>query len=107
MVPLTDDIFIRFSEPIANRCANHPSTIAMKDLCNTSTFSFSNVSVTNLKKEIRKLDPRKGTQATDIPVRILKQNVDIFGNYICYFFNECVDKCFSIYSKKCKYYICF
>ena len=45
-----------------------------------------------LKKEIRKLDPRKPTQNTDIPVRILIQNSDIFGNYICDFFNECVDR---------------
>ena len=32
------------------------------------------------------------TQNTDFPVRILKQNSDIFGNYIIDFFNECVDK---------------
>ena len=55
-------------------------------------FRFSNVSVGDVKKEIRRLDPRKATQNTDIPVRILKQNFDIFGNYICDFFNECVDK---------------
>ena len=72
--------------------ANHPGTIAIKDLNNTSLFSFSNVSVADVKKEIRKLDPRKATQNTDIPVRILKQSSDIFGNYICDFFNECVDK---------------
>ena len=68
--------------------ANHPSLIAIKDLSNTSKFSFSNVSVADL----RKLVPRKATQNTNIPVRILKQNSDIFGNYICDFFNESVDK---------------
>ena len=41
--------------------ANHPSTIAIKDLNNTSMFSFSNVSVSDVKKEIRKLDRRKAT----------------------------------------------
>ena len=90
-VPLADNI----SHPIFRailKYANHPSTIAIKDLNNTSMFSFSNVSVADVKKEIRKLDPRKATQNTDIPVRILKQNSDIFGNYICDFFNECVDK---------------
>ena len=55
-------------------------------------FSFSNVSVANVKREIRKLDPRKANQNTNIPVRMLKHNSDIFGNYICNFFNECVDK---------------
>ena len=55
-------------------------------------FSFSNVFVADVKIEIRKLGPRKATQNTDIPVRILKNNSDIFSNYICDFFNECVDK---------------
>ena len=89
-VPLAD-----ISHPIFRailKYANHPSTIAMKDLNNTSLFSFPNVSVVDVKKEIRTLDPRKATQNTDIPVRILKQNSDIFDNYICDFFNECVDK---------------
>ena len=55
-------------------------------------FSFSNIFVADVEREIRKLDPRKVTQNTDISVRILKQNSDIFGNYIIDFFNECVDK---------------
>ena len=90
-VPLADNI----SHPIFTailKYANHPSTIAIKDLNHTLLFSFSNVSAADVKKEIRKLDPRKATENTDIPVRILKQNSDIFGNYICDFFNECVDK---------------
>ena len=41
---------------------------------------------------MRKLGPRKATQNTDIPIRILKQNSDISGNYTCDFFNECVGK---------------
>ena len=86
-VPLADNI----SHPIFRvilKYANHPGLIAIKDLSNTSKFSFSNVSVADL----RKLVPRKATQNTNIPVRILKQNSDIFGNYICDFFNESVDK---------------
>ena len=27
----------------------------------------------------------------DIPLKILKQNADIFGSYICHVFNVCVD----------------
>ena len=91
-VPLADNI----SHPIFRtilKYANHPSTIVIKDLNNTSLFNFSNVSVADIKKKkIRKLDPRKATQNTDIPGRILKQNSDIFRNYTCNFFNECVDK---------------
>ena len=90
-VPLADNI----SHPIFRailKYANHPSTTLRKDLNNTSRFSSSNVSVADVKKDIRKLDPRKATQNTDIPVRMLKQNSDIFDNYICDFFSECVDK---------------
>ena len=86
-VPLADNI----SHPIFGailKHANHTSTIAITDLNNTSLLSFSNVSAADVKKAIKKLDPRKATQNTDIPVRILKQNSDILGNYICDFFNE-------------------
>ena len=31
-------------------------------------------------------------QSTDIPVKILKHNADIFGGYICHFFNVCINK---------------
>ena len=90
-VPLADNISHPSFRAIL-KYADHPNTIAIKDLNNTSLFSFSNISVDDDKKEIRKLDPRKATQNTDIPVIILKQNSDIVGNYICDFFNECVDK---------------
>ena len=90
-VPLADKI----SRPIFRailKYVNHPSTIAIKDLNNTSMFSFSNISVADVKREIRKLDPRKAAENTNISVRVLKQNSDIFGNCICDFFNECVNK---------------
>ena len=94
MVPLGDNIFHPIFRAIL-KYANHPSTIARN---NTSLLSFSNVSVS----DVRKLDPRKATQNTDILVRILKQNRNIFGNYICDFFNECVHKgVFSLILKKC------
>ena len=38
------------------------------------------------------IDGNPPTQNTDIPVRTLKQNSDIFSNYIYDFFNKCVDK---------------
>ena len=43
-------------------------------------------------KETNKLGNRKAVQSTDIPLKTLKQNADIFGSYICYFFNVRVDK---------------
>ena len=43
-------------------------------------------------EKVNKLGNRKTIQTTDIPVNILIQNTDIFGNYVCHFFNVCVDK---------------
>ena len=31
-------------------------------------------------------------QSTDIPIRVLKENADIFATYICGFFNESIKK---------------
>ena len=44
-----------------------------------------------LLKKLRNL-ARKATQPTDIPVKILKENADIFGSYISDFFNDCVER---------------
>ena len=54
--------------------------------------SFSKVSVDNILKEINKLGNIKAIQNTGIPVKILKQNADIFGSFICHLFNVCVDE---------------
>ena len=54
---------------------------------------MSFVSVTEVLKEIRKLNPRKAAYSTDIPVKNLKDNADIFGDYICRFFNESLNCC--------------
>ena len=59
---------------------------------NPQRFNFSKVSFDYVLKEINKLGNRKAIQNTDIPVKILKQNVDISGSYICNLFNVCVDK---------------
>ena len=70
----------------------HPSVSAITNAFNPQSFNFSKVSVDDVLKEINKLGNRKAIQNTDIPVKILKQNADIFGSYICHFFNVCVNK---------------
>ena len=50
------------------------------------------MSVQDVVKEIKKLGARKTAQSTDITVKILKKYVDIFGSYICDFFNDCVHR---------------
>jgi len=71
---------------------NHPSVTAIKNLNKGKRFDFCRVSLQDGVKEIKKLSTRKATQSTDIPVKILKENSDIFGSYICDFFNDCVER---------------
>ena len=40
----------------------------------------------------KKLNARKATQMNYFPVKILKQNVDIFTTNICNFFSFCVNE---------------
>ena len=35
---------------------------------------------------------QKAIQDTDLPVKILKQNSDIFGTYTCDFLGDCLDE---------------
>ena len=58
-----------------------------------SHFEFSFASIDGVLKEIKKLNPRKAAQSTDVPVKILKDNADIFADYICGFFNQSLNCC--------------
>ena len=58
-----------------------------------SHFEFSFASVDEVLKEIKKLNPPKAAQSTDVPVKNLKDNADIFADYICGFFNESLNCC--------------
>ena len=50
-----------------------------------SRFDFCRVNVQDVVKGIKKFNTRKATQYTDLPVKILKEKSDIFGNHICGF----------------------
>ena len=45
----------------------------------------------NQPKATKKLNPRKSTQSTDIPIKFLKENADIFASYLCSFFNQSIE----------------
>ena len=70
----------------------HPSVSVITNAFKQQIFNFSKVRVDDVLEEINKLGNRKAIQNTDIPVKIPKQNPDIFGSCICHFFNVCVDK---------------
>ena len=52
-----------------------------------SHFHFNENSVQEVYKEIRKLSTRKSAQSTDIPIRVPRENANIFADFICGFFN--------------------
>ena len=55
------------------------------------------MSVQDVVKEVKKLSTQKASRSTDIHVKILKENADIFGSYICYFFQRlCRKRTFSL-----------
>ena len=60
----------------------HPSIIAIKDKAKNAKFSFEEVDKEKIIKEIRKLNKNKASQDSDIPVSIMIDNADIFGDLI-------------------------
>ena len=70
---------------------NHPSinaiTKQMKNIVNF-TFSFNFISHEDTVKELNKLKSKKASQKTDIPIKIVKENVDIISHFRYHNFNN-------------------
>ena len=60
---------------------NHPSILAIQKYSKNKTFHFKEVNIGEVEKEILKLDKTKASQKTDIPTRIIKENIDIFADF--------------------------
>ena len=69
----------------------HPSILAIKKISKNNIFSFQKVSYEDIIKEIQNLDASKACQDTDVPTKIIKNNSDIFGDFIYQNFNDAVD----------------
>ena len=90
-----DNLHIRLSSnPVLHaimKYRNHPSINTIRQYCSAQrfpSFYFSAVDKNAVRKEIRKLSNKKTTQDTDIPVKILKGNEEIFAEQIYLQFNE-------------------
>ena len=69
----------------------HPSIVAVKKKCNSGlSFSFSQVERDEIMKEINNLKTNKATQSTDIPTKLIRENSDIFGDFIFGNYDNCV-----------------
>ena len=66
----------------------HPSIIPIKE--KSLSFSFSLVEREEIIKEINNLKTNKKTQSTNIPTELIKENSDIFADFIFENFNNSV-----------------
>ena len=70
---------------------NHPSIIAITDKMNkidNPEFNFRFTSYEETKKEVGKLKIKKASQKTDIPVKIIRENIDVVSYFIYHNFNN-------------------
>ena len=79
--------------PVIMKYRSHPSIIGIKDKCNSDLhFNFSFVEYDEIMKEIKNLKTNKATQNTDIPLKLIKENSDIFADFIFENLNDCIAK---------------
>ena len=53
-------------------------------------FYFRNVTYEEILNEINSLDTSKSAQSENIPLKIIKDNADIFSNFTLQIFNKCM-----------------
>ena len=68
---------------------NHPSIKTILEKCNFS-FSFKTVCLTDIEKEMKCLNTNKSSHSSDIPTKILKQNVVFFSTFILCYINKSI-----------------
>ena len=62
---------------------DQPSILAIQSNCEKETFRFSEVNMEDVKKDILKLDKNKASQHSNIRIKIVKENLDIFADFLC------------------------
>ena len=66
-------------QQLLKRYQNHPSITKIINTISThQSFSFQHVTIEEIQKEIINLNPTKASQDSDIPVRLIKANSDIY-----------------------------
>ena len=70
---------------------NHPSILTIKNKMQSlghPSFIFQYVSHYQVLKEVNKLNPRKASQDSDIPVKVIRENIDIVAYFTYNNFNN-------------------
>ena len=79
---------------------NHPGIAAIKEIHHLNQF-FNNFSLDDIKKELQNLDSSKVIQVSDIPTRIIKENIDILFLFLFVSLNDSI--CQSNFSHNFKF----
>ena len=62
---------------------DHSSILAIQTNCmNQIKFAFEELDLASIEKEIHNLKINKASQSSDIPTKIIKENVDIFAEFL-------------------------
>ena len=69
---------------------NHPSIIAINEKSKNAKFSFHEVNNEKIAKEIWRLNKNKASQKSDILIKIIKENADIFAEFLCETVNNAI-----------------
>ena len=75
---------------------DHPSITSIKNKMtsmDSPKFSFRFVSLNETLNRVNKLNCKKASQATDIPVKIIKENKDVISFYVFHNFNNALSGC--------------
>ena len=94
--PVSDPISNDDSDPVLKsilKYKDRPSIKAIKKIAKpNSLFRFSNVEKREILHEIVNLDSSKSCQDTDVPTKIIKENADIFADFIHPAINTTINK---------------
>ena len=94
--PVSDPISNDDSDPVLKsilKYKDRPSIKAIKKIAKpNSLFRFSNVEKREILHEIVNLDASKSCQDTDVPTIIIKENADIFADFIYTAINTTINK---------------
>ena len=91
-----DPISENINDPVIKsivKYRSHPSMHKIGEVCNRkqcSLFSFWHVGKEEILKEILSLDSTKVSQDTDIPRKVIKDNADIFSDFLLSGFNNSI-----------------
>ena len=83
------------SDPVSKaikKSEKHSSIIKIKEKMKNKnmSFSFSFVTKETILNELRKLNPKKACQESDIPLKIIKENLDIVSTLVYNSFSNSV-----------------